>query len=145
MFYNLYQNNIAEWDIRIHENQIHAMLKNVGLSIKFWPETKKTNFYIRNRIAIKLVINKSFITSMETFNNTKSFINHIQIWNCKYYLFIINKSLLKNTRHNTFINIGKLGVFFEYDEKTDSQYHIWASDLKKLIKSYAMKFLKHSQ
>ena len=143
--YNSYQNGIAERGIRTHENQIRAMLKDAGLPIEFWPEAGKADSYIRNRTAIGPVVNGSPITPMEAFNGTKPSIDHIRVWGCKCYSSIASESLPKGTRHDTFMDTGRPGVFLGYDEETDGQYHIWAPDLKKLIKSHAVKFLEHSQ
>jgi len=80
------------------------------------------------------------MTFKKIFIDMKSFIDHIYVWKCKYYNYI--DSRLLSDRHNKFINWEWVKVFMNYIKKITKQYLLWTSDLKCIIKSYVVKFVK---
>ncbi len=43
------------------------------------------------------------------------------------------------------MNWERVGVFMGYVEKTSSQFLLWAPDLKRIIKSHAVRFVKNEK
>lgn len=145
ILYNSIQNEVVERDIRITKNQIRAMIKNAELLIEFWSEAEEADVYIRNRVVTDSIIDKNSITSMKTFTDVKPFIDHLRVWECKCYSLVDLRSLSDNSRKDKLMNRERFDVFLDYDEETDTQYYIWASNLRKLIKHHKMTFTEHKQ
>jgi len=80
------------------------------------------------------------MTFKKIFTDVKSFINHIHVWECKCYNYIDSRSLFD--RHNKFMNWEWVKVFMNYIKKITKQYLLWDSDLKCIIKSHVVKFIK---
>ena len=114
------------------------MIKNVELSIEFWPEAEKADAYIRNRVSTGLMINENSTIFMKAFIEIKSFIDHIRVWGCKCYVFVNSKFFTRN-RKNKFMNKNKFCVFFDYLKKIDTQYLMWISD-REFIKHHKIVF-----
>ena len=76
--YTSKQNDVFERNIRITKNNIRIMIKKVDLFIEFWAKTTIIDNYIRNRVKIDFVVNDEKIISIKTFENVKSFIDHIR-------------------------------------------------------------------
>lgn len=143
--YNSIQNGVAERGIRTTENQIRAMIKDAELPIEFWPEAGGADAYIRNRVATGPIVDGNPTTPMEAFTGVKPSIDHLRVWGCKCYSPVDPRSLPDNSRKDKLMNRGRPGVFLGYDEETDTQYYIWAPDLRKLIKHHKVTFAEHKQ
>ena len=114
--YNSLQNDVAERAIRITKNQIRIMLQNADLPLEFWPEADEANIYVRNRVAIDLVINDETTCLMEAWTSVKPLIDHLRVWGCKCYSSIDIRSLSNEVRIDKLVNIGRPDVFMNYDE-----------------------------
>ena len=137
MLYIFIQNNVVKCVIWITENFVWTMIKKLKLSIKFWIKITQIDVYLCNYIAVKFIINDKQIISKKIFTDIKSFIDHLCIWECKCYFYVNLKSLLKE-RHNKFINKKWVRVFIKYIEEITKQYLLWISNIKYMIKSYAV-------
>lgn len=138
------QNDVIKKAIRITENSVCAMIKKIKLSIKFWAKAAQTDVYLHNCTATDLLINDKQVTSKKAFIEVKLFIDHVRVWEYKCYFYVNSKSLSKN-RQNKFMNWEQVRVFMSYSEKTTKQYLLWASDLKWIIKSHAVKFTENKK
>ncbi len=78
--------------------------------------------------------------SKKTFIEIKLSIDHVQVWECKCYSYIDLKSLLIEDRRDKFMNKDRFNVFMKYVKNINKQYHLWVSDLNRVIKSHAVKF-----
>ncbi len=78
--------------------------------------------------------------SKKTFIEIKLSIDHVQVWECKYYSYVDFKSLSVEDRRDKFMNRDKLNVFMKYVKNIDKQYHLWVSDFNRVIKNHAVKF-----
>ena len=119
---------------------MRVMIKNAELFIKFWAKAAKTNVYLQNWIIIKLLINEVLMILKKTFIEIKFSIDHVQVWECKCYLHINLKSLSIEDRWDKFMNKDRLDAFMKYVKNINKQYHLWVSDLDRVIKSHAVKF-----
>lgn len=143
--YNSIQNEIAERGIRITENQIRVMIKDVGLFIEFWHEASRADAYIRNRVDTRFIIDENSTTSIETFTEVKSSIDHFRVWECKCYTSVESKSLSKDDRKDKFMNRERFCVFLDYSDITDKQYYVWASNLEAVIRHHRVSFSEDEQ
>ena len=143
--YTSKQNDVFERDIRITENNIRVIIKEIDLLIEFWAKTTMIDNYIRNRVEIDFVVNDEKTTSIKTFENVKSFIDHIRTWNCVYYSFVNFKFLLIDIKKNKFMNRDRRCVFLKYVKKIEKQYWMWFSNLRKIFKHHKMKFSKNEK
>ena len=139
------QNDVFERDIRITKNNIRIMIKKVDLFIEFWAKTTMIDNYIRNRVEIDFVVNDEKTTSIKTFENVKSFIDHIRTWNCVYYSFVNFKFLLIDIKKNKFMNRDRRCVFLKYVKKIEKQYWMWFSNLRKVFKHHKVRFSKNEK
>ena len=121
------------------------MTKEAELPIKFWVQAVETDAYLRNHTAIGPIIDGQATTSEEAFTGAKSFIDHIHVWGCKCYSFVDPKSLPARGRQDKFMNRGRVGVFMGYVDETTKQYRLWAPDLKRIIRSHAVKFAENKK
>ena len=55
------------------------MIQDAGLPIEFWPEAGQADAYIRNRVATGSVIDGNLISSIKTFTNVKSSVDHLRV------------------------------------------------------------------
>jgi len=117
---------------------VHIMIKETQLLIEFWVQTVQINVYFYNWTATNFLINDKQMTSEKAFTEVKLFINYIYVWRCKCYSYI-NLKLLSD-KHNKFINWEWVRVFMNYIKKITKQYLLWTSNLKYIIRSYAVKF-----
>ncbi len=136
------QNGVAERAIRTTENSVRAMIKDAKLPIEFWAEAAKTDAYLRNRTATGPSVNGNLMTPEEAFTGIKPSIDHIRVWGCKCYSHVDPKSLPTGGRRDKFMDRGRIGAFMGYVENTDKQYHLWAPDLGRIIRSHAVKFVE---
>ncbi len=136
----LIQNEVVKRVIHITENLMQVMIKNAELLIEFWAKAVKTNVYLQNWIITKFLINEVFMISKKTFIEIKLSIDHVWVWECKCYSYIDFKSLSIENRRDKFMNRDKFNVFMRYVKNIDKQYHLWISDLNRVIKSHAVKF-----
>jgi len=116
------------------------MIKETQLLIKFWVQTAQINIYFYNWTVTDFLIDDKQITFKKVLISMKSFINYIHVWECKYYSYIDSRSL--SDKHNKFMNWEWVKIFINYIEKIIKQYLLWISDLKHIIKSYIVKFVK---
>ncbi len=116
------------------------MIKNAELFIEFWAKAAKTDVYLQNWIIMRLLIDEAFMISKKTFIEIKFSIDHVWVWRCKCYSYVDLKSLLIEDRRDKFMNRDKLDVFMKYVKNINKQYHLWVSDLDRVIKSHAVKF-----
>ncbi len=116
------------------------MIKNAELLIKFWAEAAKTNVYLQNWIIMKILINEVLMISKKIFIEIKLSIDHVQVWECKYYSYIDLKSLSVEDRWDKFMNRNRLDVFMRYVKNINKQYHLWVSDLDRIIMNHVIKF-----
>ncbi len=138
------QNGVAERAIRTTENSVRAMIKEAELPIEFWAEAAQTDAYLRNRTATGPLINGKQVTPEEAFTGVKPSIDHVRVWGCKCYSYVDPKSLPEG-RQDKFMDRGRVGVFMGYSEETTKQYLLWAPDLKRIIKSHAVKFAENEK
>ncbi len=134
------QNEVVERIICITENLLQVMIKNAELLIEFWAKAAKTDVYLQNQTITKLLINEAFMILKKTFIEIKLSIDHVWVWECKCYLHVNLKSLSIEDRWDKFMNRNRLNTFMKYVKDIDKQYHLWASDLDRVIKSHAVKF-----
>ncbi len=134
------QNEVVERIIHITENLMQVMIKNAELLIEFWAEVAKTDVYLRNWIITRLLIDKVLTISKKTFIEIKFSIDHVRVWECKCYSYVDLKSLSIEDRRDKFMNRDRLNVFMRYVKNINKQYHLWVSDLNRVIKSHAVKF-----
>ncbi len=78
----------------------------------------------------------------KTFIEIKLSIDYVQVWECKCYLHVNLKSLSIEDRWDKFMNKDKLDAFMKYVKDIDKQYHLWVSDLNRVIKNYVVKFIE---
>ena len=121
------------------------MIKKAELPIEFWVQAVETNVYLRNCTAIRPIIDGQSTTFKKAFTESKSFINHICVWECKCYFFVDSKSLSTEDRQDKFMNCERVGVFMGYINETMKQYWLWAPDLKCIIRSHAVKFAENKK
>ncbi len=138
----LIQNKVVKRVICITENSMQVMIKNAELLIEFWAEAAKTNVYLQNWIIMKLLIDKVLMILKKIFIEIKLSIDHVQVWECKCYSYVDLKSLSIEDRRDKFMNRDRLDVFMRYVKNIDKQYHLWVSDLDRVIKSHAVKFVE---
>ncbi len=134
------QNEVVERIIHITENSMWVLIKNAELLIEFWTEAAKTDVYLRNQIITRLLINEALMISKKTFIEIKLSIDHVWIWECKCYSHLDFKSLSIEDKRDKFMNRDRLDAFMRYVKDIDKQYHLWVSDLDRVIKSHAVKF-----
>ncbi len=134
------QNEVVKRVIYITENLMQVMIKNAELFIEFWAKASKTDVYLQNWIIMRLLINKVLTILKKTFIEIKLSIDHVQVWKCKCYLHVDFKSLSIEDRRDKFMNRDRLDTFMKYVKDIDKQYHLWASDFNRVIKSHAIKF-----
>lgn len=138
--YMFIQNDVAERAIQITENSVQAMIKNAELSIEFWVKAAQTDTYLRNRTSIDSIVDNKSTSSEEAFIEEKSFIDHVRVWDCKYYSYIDVKSLSTENKRDKFMNREKVRVFMSYVNETAKRYHLWASNLERVITSHVVRF-----
>ncbi len=136
------QNKVVERIIHITENLMQVMIKNAELFIKFWAEVVKTDVYLQNWIITRLLINEVLMILKKTFIEIKLSIDHVQVWECKCYLHIYFKSLSIENRWDKFMNKDRLDAFMKYVKNINKQYCLWVSNLNRVIKSHAVKFIE---
>ena len=141
----LIQNGVAEQAIQTTENSVHTMTKETELPIEFWVQAAETDAYLRNHTAIRPIIDGQSTTSEKAFTELKPFIDHIHVWGCKCYFFVDPKSLPVEDRQDKFMNHERVGVFMGYIDETTKQYQLWAPDLKRIIRSHAVKFAENEK
>ena len=141
----LIQNGVAEQAIQTTENSVHVMIKKTELPIKFWVQAVETDVYLHNHTAIRLIIDGQSTTSEKAFTESKPFINHICVWECKCYFFVDSKSLSTEDRQDKFMNHERVRVFMNYIDETMKQYWLWVPDLKHIIRSHAVKFAENKK
>ena len=105
----------------------------------------KINIYLHNYTAIEFIIDGQVTTSEKIFIRAKSFIDHIYVWEYKCYFFVDSKSLSVRDRQDKFMNCERVKVFMNYIDEIIKQYWLWTSDLKYIIKSYAVKFAENKK
>ncbi len=118
------------------------MIKNAELFIKFWTEVAKINVYLQNWIIMKFLINKVLMILKKTFIKIKLLIDHVRVWECKCYSYVDLKSLSVEDRWDKFMNRDRLDIFMKYVKNINKQYYFWVSDLDRVIKSHAVKFVE---
>ena len=96
-------------------------------------------------MTIEFIIDSQSTTSEKAFTELKSFINHIHTWRCKCYVYVNLRSLSTEDKQNKFMNCERVKVFMKYINEIMKQYQLWASDLKCIIKSYAVKFAENEK
>jgi len=138
----LIQNEVVERIIYITENLMQVMIKNAELFIEFWAEAAKTDVYLQNWIIMKLLIDKVLMILKKTFIEIKLSIDHVRVWECKCYSYVDLKSLSIKDRQDKFMNRDKFDIFMKYVKNIDKQYHLWVSDLNRVIKNHAVKFVE---
>ena len=143
--YTSRQNDFVERDIKTIENNVRVMIKEANLSLKFWFETALIDIYLQNRVDTKLIIDDERTISTEVFDDFKLSINHLRIWKCVYYSSVDFKFMFTKIRKNKFIDREKRCVFLDYVKKTNKQYWMWASNLRKVIKHHKMTFSKNEK
>ena len=121
------------------------MIKKTELPIEFWVQAVKTDAYLCNHTAIRPIIDGQSTTFKKAFTESKSFINHICVWECKCYFFVDSKSLSTEDRQDKFMNCERVKVFINYINETMKQYWLWVSDLKHIIRSHAVKFAENKK
>ncbi len=136
----LIQNEVVKRVIHITENLMQVMIKNAELFIEFWAKAAKTDVYLQNWIIMRLLINEVFTTSKKTFIEIKFSIDHVWVWECKCYSYVDLKSLSIEDRWDKFMNRDRFNVFMKYVKNINKQYHLWVSNLDRVIKNYAVKF-----
>ena len=139
------QNGVVKWAIKMTENSVHVMIKEIKLSIEFWVQAAEINVYLCNCTAIESIIDDQSTTSEKAFTELKSFINHIHMWGCKCYVYVNLRSLSTEDRQNKFMNCERVKVFMRYINEITKQYWLWVSDLKHIIRSYAVKFAENEK
>ena len=139
------QNGVVKQAIRMTENSVCVMIKETELSIEFWVQAAEINVYLCNCTAIESIIDDQSTTSEKAFTELKSFINHIHVWRCKCYVYINFRSLSTEDRQNKFMNCERVKVFMKYINEIMKQYWLWVSDLKHIIRSYAVKFAENEK
>jgi len=136
----LIQNKVVKRIIHITKNLMQVMIKNAELFIEFWAKAAKTDVYLQNWIIMKLLINEVLMISKKTFIEIKLSIDHVWVWRCKCYSYVDLKSLSIEDKRDKFMNRDRFNVFMKYVKNIDKQYHLWVSDLDRVIKSHAVKF-----
>ena len=68
---------MAEQSIQTTENAVQAIIKDAGLSIKFWVEAVKTDMYLQNQTVVRPDITQAIFSSKKAFTKTKLSINHL--------------------------------------------------------------------
>ncbi len=121
---------------------MQVMIKNAELLIEFWAKAAKINVYLQNWIITKFLINKAFTTSKKIFIEIKFSIDHVQVWECKCYSYVDLKLLSVEDRRDKFMNRDRLNIFMKYVKNIDKQYHLWFSDLDRVIKNHAVKLVE---
>ena len=121
------------------------MIKEAKLPIEFWVQAAETDAYLRNRTAIGPIIDGQPTTSEEAFTGLKPSIDHIHVWGCKCYAYVDPKSLSTEGRQDKFMDCERVGVFIEYINETTKHYWLWAPDLKRIIRSHAVKFAENEK
>ena len=143
--YNSWQNGIGERGIRTTENQIRAMIKDAGLPFDFWPEAARADTYVRNRVATGPIVDGEPTTPEQAFTGVRPSIDHIRVWGCKCYSSLDRRSLPSDGRQDKLVDTGRPCIFLGYDEETETQWQLWAPDLKKLIKAHRVKFSEYER
>ena len=145
VLYNSIQNGIAERGIKTIENQIRAMIQDVGLLMEFWLEADLADAYIRDRVATRPIVDDDKTSPIQAFTGIKPSIDHLRVWGCKCYSSVDTKSLLEGSRTDKLVNRGRSNVFMSYDENITTQYRIWASDRRDIIKHHKVIFFEHEK
>ena len=127
--YSSNQNGVAERAIQTTENSVRAMLKDAKLPLEFWDEAASTDAYIRNRTASGPILEGEVLTPEEAFSGKRPDINHLRVWGSKCFSYINPKSLPAKTRHDKFMDRGRIAVFMGYVETTIKLYRVYAPDL----------------
>ena len=119
-------------------------MKKVKLFLEFWVDAIKANVYVRNRaFAIESIIDDEFTSSLQTFIEMKSSIDHIRVWECKCYFWQHSKSIFKHNKHDKLIDSSKVKVFVEYDENITKHYDIYISKHRAIEKFKTIIFAKN--
>ncbi len=121
---------------------MQVMIKNAELLIEFWAEVVKTDVYLQNWIIIRFLIDEVFMILKKTFIEIKFLIDHVQVWECKCYSYVDLKSLLIEDKWDKFMNKDRFNIFMKYVKNIDKQYCFWVSDLNRIIKNHAVKFVE---
>ena len=127
------------------ENSVCAMTKETKLPIEFWVQAAETDAYLCNHTAIGPIIDGQSTTPEKAFIELKPFIDHIHVWKCKCYVYVDPKSLPTEDRQDKFMDCGRVGVFMKYINETTKHYWLWAPDLKRIIRSHAVKFAENEK
>ncbi len=138
----LIQNEVVERIIYITKNLMQVIIKNAELLIEFWAEAAKTDVYLQNWIITRFLINEAFTILKKIFIKIKLSINHVWVWRCKCYSYVDLKSLSIEDRRDKFMNRDRLDIFMRYVKNINKQYHLWVSDLDRVIKNHAVKFIE---
>ena len=94
------------------------MLYNSQLLIKFWDKVAITNVYLRNRISIKLIIDKKSTSLEQVYIEKILLINHIRVWRCKCIAYINLDSYLIYIRRDKLISKEREAILIRFDSKT---------------------------
>ena len=136
------QNGIPERAIQSTRKSIRAMLKEANLPLEFWDEAAKTDAYIRNRTSTNMEVEGNRVSPYMLWHGTTPSISHMRVWGCKCISYVNPNSIPNADRHGKLDNPGRIAVFMGYDEYTDSQYYVYAPDLKRVVKTSIVTFLE---
>ena len=91
------------------------------------------------------MIDEKEINFMKVVIEVQLFIDHLRIWKYKYYTSIDIRSFFDHNRTDKLINKDRSCMFFDYDENIITQYWIWVSDRREVIKHHKMTFSKNEK
>ena len=85
-------------------------------------------------------MDRQLVSLYKAFDKVKPSINHLRVWGCKCYSFLLTKLLPQGSRKAKLTNRSRIYVFIGYVDTTSSQQQLQAPNLKTTIKAYTVKF-----